>query len=877
MVGRTDATAPGSLRGSPARATDSGANEGRRGAAADPKPRRSPRLKRAGAGAGAGRGRVLPSEMSGSAAKNNASNTEVCEEETKYAAWNSVEANLATTRPKKRCRSKNHRINDFVQEKPKEPSASSPTTSQEGCHTKDAFTMSTQGSQSNRVRSMSQKPPPPSPPRELDGVSSSESSSESSSDESSSNEDDDSGGVKDSDDFHVLRSRFTRQHKGKSPKSKRYSQDEMDEQMLEILKKRVAKAQEERLKAQEERLKAREERLKALESLAKAREERLKAEKELNSGPTWSTWMHVDQEFSVLSPQSSTATKAPRASKPQLIEKWDIGAIVNLGNGTENRGEYDCLNDIISRLQKHIGNACTLPYCNGYGSGVETLIGYSEQLIVRFWYSLDLAMRQPFRAAKVPGSDRLRYDASSVVDPSSDTSHKLDFEYSMPRPGQAKTKANITSGICLIVGEVKTTRSLNVDNYEELIELVHEREKNTNDKETNKAIACPVTQLCNYMDIKNCKYGILSNHKVTFFVKKVSSTTVLISESFKPITARDREELDTSSKKGKKPKDDFALGNVAMADKYDGGGINGHPPFSLLQATSVFVAIAMKDFLDSEKEENSAGKAPQMSAARGGTAKRTKRYASSQGGKSSTKSSKSVFDGRLRPRRTRLQDSNAGGAGALLANASTMSPSLFSGQVEIDIETEQHLLTPVLSSVGAGYKSVSVKSLASGEVEQRCFAKALPLHLGMTKSIRGDAERAARQAIDNEAELLLGRAAPLQGKVLPRVIFFGTTTDGLESTYLITRHEGDSLSSRDGSQRALQLGVRKIRRRLHRLLNMLHKAGLAHGDVALRNIVINNDNVLHFIDIGMGSEDPSSQDMEYEHAELDRALDKLEL
>mmetsp|Transcript_5030 Transcript_5030/g.10470 ORF Transcript_5030/g.10470 Transcript_5030/m.10470 type:complete len:922 (-) Transcript_5030:1494-4259(-) len=820
MVGGTDAT-------------DTGAGEGRRGAAAaaaaDPKPRRSPRLKRAcagavaGAGSGSGSGRASPCEISVSVAKNNnTSNTESCEER---------KQSVDTTNPKQRCRSRHRRTNDFIQEEHKEPAASS--NSQEGCHSKQVSTMSMNNYFNiRRVRGTSEKLPPPSPSRELDAESSS----------SEEDSDSESGGVKDSDGFHVPRSRRTKHRKGKSPKSKRapkrYSEDDMNE---------------------------------LIRQLHEERQGRLKAEEELRPGPIWSTWMHVDSKFNLEKSRSSATTATPVDSKPKRIEKWDLGAIHDLGNGKVDCSEFDYLNEIINRLQTYTGNARTLPHCNAYITGRTTYIGSSEALVTKSLDGLDEALREALRVAEVPGGDRLHYGVVSVVDHRSDTVRSPDFEYYMLQPGQDTTKANVSSGKCLIVGEIKTTKSLEVRTYKELVDLVEERGSNVNYKKNFGTVACPVTQLCNYMKMKGCKYGILTNHDVTFFVKRVCKGTVGITEAFLTITAEDRESLEAQSNKRKKRRGSFETGNMAMADKYAGM----LPPLSLLQATSIFVAIAMKNFQDREKE-SSATPTLKVLAKRGGKANGMTRYASSQGAKSSTKPSKSIFGGRLRLRRTRSQDPNAADPNDSLANTEVASPALFSGQVEIYIETAQHLLTPVLFSVGAGYKSVSVKSLATGEVEPHCFAKALPLHLNMANSRRGDAERAARQAIDNEAELLLGRAAPLQGKVLPRVVFFGTTTDGLESTYLVTRHEGDSLSSRDGAQRALQVGIREIRRRLHELLNMLHEAGLAHGDVALRNIVINDDNVLHFIDIGMASEDPSSQDMEHEHAVLDLALDDLE-
>ncbi|GBG35131.1 Fibroblast growth factor receptor 1 [Hondaea fermentalgiana] len=579
--------------------------------------------------------------------------------------------------------------------------------------------------------------------------------------------------------------------------------------------------------------------------------------------------MHVDKDFEVERSRSSSTTRTPVDARPQLIEKWDLGTIYDLGNGKVDRGEFNYLNEIITHLQNHIGNARILPYCNAYTTGDETYIGSSEPLVAKSFHGLDQAMREALRVAGVPGGDRLYYGVLSAVDPRSDTSRSPDFEYYMPPPGQVATRANVSSDMCIIVGELKTTKSLDVKTHEQLVELVKNRGSKISYDKSYGAVECPVTQLCNYMDIKHCKYGILTNQVVTFFVKKVSPTTVQITESFVTITAKGREALEAQSKKGNERNDAFETGNVAMADKYDGDVL---PPLSLLQATSIFVAIAMKDFLDREKE-SSGNRGIKVVAGRGGEANVKTRHASSQGDNAKSSNSDS---GRLGSRRTRSQDPNAADTDGSLANVETASSALFSGQVEIDIDTAQHLLTPVLFSVGAGYKSVSVKCLATGEVEPHCFAKALPLHLDMANSKRGDAERAARQAIDNEAKLLLGRAAPLQGKVLPRVVFFGTTTDGLESTYLVTRHEGESLSSRDGAQRALQVGLGEIRRRLHELLSMLHEAGLAHGDVALRNIVINDDNVLHFIDIGMAREDPSRQDMEDEHAALDRALDDLE-
>lgn len=109
------------------------------------------------------------------------------------------------------------------------------------------------------------------------------------------------------------------------------------------------------------------------------------------------------------------------------------------------------------------------------------------------------------------------------------------------------------------------------------------------------------------------------------------------------------------------------------------------------------------------------------------------------------------------------------------------------------------------------------------------------------------AEEDAVEELRREARMY-GRLAALCGRSIPYLVFAGDVEGNKFA--VITTTEGDSLESEAGQVRARKLQSGAVHAAAHTALQQIHDAGVLHGDVACRNIVVSAEGNIKFIDLG---------------------------
>ncbi|GBG35130.1 Protein kinase, putative, partial [Hondaea fermentalgiana] len=142
----------------------------------------------------------------------------------------------------------------------------------------------------------------------------------------------------------------------------------------------------------------------------------------------------------------------------------------------------------------------------------------------------------------------------------------------------------------------------------------------------------------------------------------------------------------------------------------------------------------------------------------------------------------------------------------------------------------------VLCSAGLGMGNVDVEG-------HRCFLKTVSLHA-----------KSANRELLHEAQVY-GELEHLQGGVLPKLVLHGQDAF-FALRGVLTTQEGVALSaggSKVAERISLSGGLATLTNKIEGALSALHTAGYLHGDVALRNIVINSSGDVKLIDLGRAS------------------------
>jgi serine/threonine protein kinase len=168
-------------------------------------------------------------------------------------------------------------------------------------------------------------------------------------------------------------------------------------------------------------------------------------------------------------------------------------------------------------------------------------------------------------------------------------------------------------------------------------------------------------------------------------------------------------------------------------------------------------------------------------------------------------------------------------------------------------------VVPILGGAGAGFKKQIVHGYKS-------FIKLLSPALVDPDDVN---------ELKHEAEMYQV-LEPLWGSYVPGLVYHGELERGKFA--LITTDEGESLATEEGFRLA-QNGQDLLRVRAHEALSLVHDKGVLHGDVALRNIVVDSKYNVKVIDFGRATqvdhEDPKVQQaFAIEHAQLDADFSK---
>jgi len=152
------------------------------------------------------------------------------------------------------------------------------------------------------------------------------------------------------------------------------------------------------------------------------------------------------------------------------------------------------------------------------------------------------------------------------------------------------------------------------------------------------------------------------------------------------------------------------------------------------------------------------------------------------------------------------------------------------------LDVSRSKVVPILGGGGLGFKGQSFKGVPS-----LCFAKVLNTVL---------CEEEILEEI-HHGEEVYRQLLHLGGRSIPRLVFAGDLEQARFA--VITTDEGDNLSSTAGIQLARHLEEQEsgaVFQKALKALCSLHESGFAHGDVALRNIVMKPDLSLKLIDLG---------------------------
>jgi len=334
----------------------------------------------------------------------------------------------------------------------------------------------------------------------------------------------------------------------------------------------------------------------------------------------------------------------------------------------------------------------------------------------------------------------------------------------------------------------------------------------------NDLVQCPVTQLCMYLRLRKRRYGMLTTYDKSWFICLVT---------------------DNSGRHG--------IRATAVFSTKAGDRGNNPRGASLSQALLLATSLALSDggtlsddewkpFTDSEKLILSKHQEEHQEASSKEEAKKLE-----QEDRPTRRPSTRTAAGKQ-------HGGGRGGGGYDSLPLASVSAVLDMGPGKV---------VPILGGAGAGFKKQRVHGYES-------FIKLLSPALV-------DPDDA--KELKHEAEMYQV-LEPLWGSSVPGLVYQGALERGKFA--LITTDEGESLATEKG------LGCARksqglLHSRAHEALNQLHGLGVLHGDVALRNVVVNSTGGVKVIDFGRSTKviagDPNAREsFRVEHAQLDAEL-----
>ncbi|GBG35054.1 Hormonally up-regulated neu tumor-associated kinase, partial [Hondaea fermentalgiana] len=388
--------------------------------------------------------------------------------------------------------------------------------------------------------------------------------------------------------------------------------------------------------------------------------------------------------------------------------------------------------------------------------------------------------------------------------------------------------------VCLV--ELNTESSFNPDVLEKFNEqaLISHAAKvklfNSSTRKVHKTsiemIGDPVAQICCYMVSRECRYGILSNWAFTFFLKleldELGSMVLHCSDRFSPFTRAVREDEGVCA-----AGNEFLGTVVSKVDEET-------PAASLIQASTLFVWLAMRDRVVGREDDVDMKKALRA---------RAEKTSGLEDHPIGSGSSFSLFKGRRRDNGTGNVERNGEGA-----KGGKMHGVVDGVALTFDYWHVSSVVS-VLFEQGIGYKQTTVTDLETGEEISDCFAKCIAVDDADARNAYS--HQCAMHHFENEVAMYEGPALGLQGTVVPAVVHVGEFDMGAgKQAVLVTRNAGHALSSREGKRIARAEGLVAVKKRVHAALGSLHEAGIIHGDMGLRNVTIREDGGVCLIDLG---------------------------
>lgn len=313
---------------------------------------------------------------------------------------------------------------------------------------------------------------------------------------------------------------------------------------------------------------------------------------------------------------------------------------------------------------------------------------------------------------------------------------------------------------------------------------------------------CPITQLCTYMRLAKCRFGVISTYHHTFFVRVGRGRVLETSGCFYPGVEVVKIINVKKTVEGQEAFEKQTVSLSSMDNPPTPNPDNADPPpgpLTLNQALMWIIATSIEegpdlpaDFELSDVEESiRLGLEEQQGAARPPPRQGTRRSARGVSGAAAS----------------------SGGAVGSSRSATTASTG---PSTSVKLDSAPHKLIPVLGGRGAGFLDQDVAG-------KRCFIKF--------------AEPEAQKELENEARVLRFLREHW-GTLTPTLVAYGPVDRGQMA--LATTMEGFSMGRCTSEQaEAMRAALRK-----------LHGLGVLHGDVALRNFVVNKEGVVKLIDFG---------------------------